>query len=341
LRERWDDDRESSELSDAALEAALRGADLTRQMLAFARQQPLAPEQCDINRVIRTITRLLRRTLGEDIVIQLHLAAEVWPVMVDRAQLGAAITNLATNARDAMPDGGRLTISTHNTGLDEDYAASHADVATGDYVLIEVSDNGTGMSPMVLAHIFEPFFTTKGPGRGTGLGLSMVFGFIKQSGGHVTAYSEIAQGTTFRLYLPRVAATADKEVAVVETAPEPGHNETILAVEDSHRLRQILARQLSSAGYKVLEASNAQAALELIERDASIDLLLTDVVMPGGMNGQELASAAVKQRPHLKTLLTTGFSDTASVDGTAELRILRKPYRKDDLLRMVRHVLDC
>src|SRR6185312_118335 len=192
-----------------------------------------------------------------------------WPVMVDRAQLGAAITNLATNARDAMPDGGRLTISTHNTGLDEDYAASHADVATGDYVLIEVSDNGTGMSPMVLAHIFEPFFTTKGPGRGTGLGLSMVFGFIKQSGGHVTAYSELGAGTTFRLYLPPVPAFVEIVEPMATVAPPPGRGETI-------------------------------------------DLLLSDIVMPGGMNGHDLAQAAALRRPTLKVLLTTGFSDVSS-----------------------------
>jgi signal transduction histidine kinase len=342
LRERWPDDRESDELAGAALEAALRGADLTRQMLAFARRQPLAPEHCDINQVIRTVVRLLRRTLGENIAIDLRLAPNPWTVVVDRMQFGTVITNLATNARDAMPAGGKLTIATGNTSLDQDYAASHSEVTPGDYVMIEVSDSGTGMSPTVLERIFEPFFTTKEPGYGTGLGLSMVFGFMKQSGGHITAYSEPGEGTTFRLYLPLAPDAMVVDDPVVQAPPEPGRNETILAVEDSAGLRQVLARQLTSAGYCVLEASNARMALDTIESDAKIDLLLTDVVMPGGMNGHELARVAAQRRPGLKMLLTTGFSDIAACNiAASELRILRKPYRKEDLLRVVRETLDC
>ena len=193
---------DSRDLISGSLEAALRGADLTRQMLAFARRQPLAPEQCDVNRVVRSIVRLLDRTLGEDIAIDLRLATDLWPVLIDRSQLTSTIANLATNARDAMPSGELLTVTTRNTSLDEDYAASHTEVTPGNYVLIEVSDTGTGMPADVLQHIFEPFFTTKEPGRGTGLGLSMVFGFMKQSGGHITAYSEVGHGSTFHLYLP-------------------------------------------------------------------------------------------------------------------------------------------
>ncbi|MEJ0019755.1 MAG: ATP-binding protein [Acetobacteraceae bacterium] len=340
LGEHLNGDPEVNELTGGAVEAALRGAELTRQMLAFARRQPLAPERHDINEVIRTFVRLLRRTLGEAVAIELQLAADVRLVLVDRVQFEAAITNLATNARDAMPDGGRLVIATRNTSLDEDYAAAHAEVVPGNYVLVEISDKGSGMTPAVLARIFEPFFTTKEPGRGTGLGLSMVFGFMKQSGGHVTAYSEIGEGTTFRLYLPPAPDTAVAALDADASPPRPGQNETILAVEDSTGLRQILARQLASAGYCVLQASDARHALATITGDSPIDLLITDIVMPGGMNGRELARVAVQHRPGLRTLLTTGFSDADDDVEAQGLRILRKPYRKEDLLRCVRAVLD-
>ena len=341
VRESCTYDREMAELTGSAVEAALRGAELTRQLLAFARRQSLAPKRCDINETIGTIVRLLSRTLGEDVVIDLQLGTDAWPVMVDVVQLEAAIANLATNARDAMPHGGQLTIATRSTRLDEDYAQRYDEVAAGDYVLIEVSDSGSGMSPEVLQHIFEPFFTTKEPGRGTGLGLSMVFGFMKQSGGHISAYSEVGEGTTFRLYLPPVPDAVAATEAVVQAPPEPGHNEMILAVEDSAGLRQILVRQLTSAGYRVLEAGNARLALETIESGADIDLLLTDIVMPGGMNGHELARVALLRRPELKTLLTTGFSEVTNGNGASGARhILCKPYRKDELLRCVREALD-
>ncbi len=342
LRERPTVDAEHDELTSSALEAALRGAELTRLMLAFARRQPLLPVLCDVNQVIRAIVRLLRRTLGEDILIDLQLADDVWPVLIDRVQLEAAITNLATNARHAMPRGGELAIVTRNTCLDEDYAAAHADLVAGDYVSIEVSDTGTGMPPELLDHIFEPFFTTKEPGRGTGLGLSMVFGFLKQSGGHINVYSELGQGTTFRLYLPPARDAAIPDAVIEQPPPKPGSDETILVVEDSAGLRQVLVRQLTHAGYRVLEADNARAALERIETDTRIDLLLTDIVMPGGMNGHELARIAVQLQPKLKILLTTGFSDmtngAAVVPSAAG--ILHKPYRKDELLRMVHDVLN-
>jgi signal transduction histidine kinase len=341
VRESCTYDREMAELTGSAVEAALRGAELTRQLLAFARRQSLAPQRCDINVTIGAIVRLLSRTLGEDIVIDLQFGAEVWPVMVDVAQLEAAIANLATNARDAMPDGGQLTIVTRNTRLDEDYAQRYDEVAAGDYVLIEVSDSGSGMAPEVLQHIFEPFFTTKEPGRGTGLGLSMVFGFMKQSGGHISAYSEVGEGTTFRLYLPPVPDAVAATEPMVLAPPEPGQNEMILAVEDSTGLRQILVRQLTTAGYRVLEAGDARVALETIASGTDIDLLLTDIVMPGGMNGHELARLAMLRRPDLKTLLTTGFSEVTNGHGGSGARnILRKPYRKDELLRYVREALD-
>jgi signal transduction histidine kinase len=342
LREQPTIDPEHDELASSALEAALRGAELTRLMLAFARRQPLLPELCDINQVIRVIVRLLRRTLGEDILIDLQLADDVWPVLIDRVQLEAAITNLATNARHAMPRGGELAIITRNTCLDEDYAAAHADLVAGDYVSIEVSDTGTGMPPGLVERIFEPFFTTKEPGQGTGLGLSMVFGFLKQSGGHINVYSELGEGTTFRLYLPPARDAAIPDVVIEQPPPKSGCNETILVVEDSAGLRQVLIRQLTAAGYRVLEADNARAALDSIEAHTAIDLLLTDIVMPGGINGHELARIAVQLQPKLKMLLTTGFSEMAN--GGAKLpstaRILHKPYRKDELLRMVHDALN-
>jgi two-component system, cell cycle sensor histidine kinase and response regulator CckA len=342
LRELRADDWEGDELAQGALDAVLRGAELTRLMLAFARRQSLAPERCDINEAIRVIVGLLRRTLGEAIEIDLQLAADLWPVMIDRVQFEAAITNLATNARDAMPRGGQLTITSRKTHLDEDYAALHPEVTPSDYVLVEVHDTGTGILPEVLDRIFEPFFTTKEPGQGTGLGLSMVFGFLKQSGGHITAYSEVGEGTTFRLYLPPVHDTVVPDDAATRPLPELGHNEMILVVEDSAGLRQVLSRQLSTAGYRVLEAQDGRTALDTIEANEAIDLLLTDIVMPGGMSGHELRRTAIELRPKLKTLLTTGFSGLTN-RGTAKVPdapVLRKPYRKEELLRLVRETLD-
>ena len=343
LRQRWADDPRGLELADEAMGAAMRGAALTKQLLAFARRQPLRPERCDINDIIGVFVQLLSRTLGEDIQIGLHLSPGLWPVLIDRVQLEAAIANLATNARQAMPAGGRLTIRTANFALDEAYAASHPEAAAGEYVCIEVRDTCTGIPPDVLDRIFEPFFTTKPPGQGTGLGLSMVFGFMKQSGGHVAVYSEIGEGTAFRLYLPRPRGEdLDRAPAAEVPAPPPlGQGEVVLAVEDNTGLRQTLVRQLIDGGYGVLEASDARAAMDLIEGPERIDLLLTDIVMPGGMNGHELARLATLVRPALKVLWTSGFSDMASHDAPmpAEVRVLRKPYRRDDLLRVLHAAL--
>ena len=345
LRDKWPDDPGSGELAEEALKAALRGAELTRQLLAFARRQPLVPERCDINAVLSDFTRLLRRTLGEDITIDLDLADDPWPVRIDRVQLETSITNLATNARHAMPRGGRLTITTRNTALDEDYARINAEVVPGDYVLIEVRDTGTGMPPEVLERIFDPFFTTKEPGQGTGLGLSMVYGFLKQSGGHVSAYSEVGEGTTFRLYLPPARDAATPDIPAGPARPPlagRGRDEIVLAVEDNAVLRQVLVRQLATAGYRVIEADNARAALDTIESGREIDLLFTDIVMPGGMNGHELTRLATLLRPDLKILLTSGFSDMANNGAVlpSNARVLRKPYREEELLRLVREALN-
>ncbi len=342
LREIRAEDPVTNELVRDALESALRGADLTRRLLAFARRQPLQPERANINEVVGAIVRLLARTLGENISIEMALSPSVWPVLIDRAQFESAIANLATNARDAMPRGGSLAIATSNGRLDEAYAAVHADVTPGQYVVVEVSDSGTGMPADVLTRIFEPFFTTKEQGKGTGLGLSMVFGFMKQSGGHITVHSEPDNGTTFRLYLPKVPETvAAQEERVEEGAPRGG-TETVLVVEDNAGLRRIVVRQLSEAGYRVLEAPDAAAAMTIIESPERIELLLTDVVMPGEMDGRDLAQAAVARRPLLRTLLTSGFPD-ARWSGSAMRtggRLLSKPYRKEELRRVVREMLD-
>jgi PAS domain S-box-containing protein len=343
LGELRDGDPVTDELVRDALDSALRGADLTRRLLAFARRQPLQPERVEINEVIGAIVRLLARTLGENITIELSLSPNVWPVQIDQAQFEAVIANLATNARDAMPRGGSLLIDTRNDHLDAAYAAAHADVTPGDYVVVEVSDSGIGMPPDILLRIFEPFFTTKEQGKGTGLGLSMVFGFMKQSGGHITVYSEPGKGTTFRLYLPRVldAAAAAQEDHAEEPASRGG-NETILVVEDNAGLRRIVVRQLREAGYRVLEAPDAEAAMTIIDSAEPIHLLLTDVVMPGAMDGRDLARVAVARRPLLRVLLTSGFPDARWSGSTPRSgsRLLSKPYRKEELRHAVREVLD-
>jgi PAS domain S-box-containing protein len=342
LRELRSEDPVTDELVRDALESALRGADLTRRLLAFARRQPLQPERVDINEVIGAIVRLLARTLGENISIEMSLSPSVWPVQIDRAQFEAVIANLATNARDAMPRGGVLLIDTRNGHLDEASAVAHADVTPGDYVVVEVSDSGTGMPPEILSRIFEPFFTTKEQGQGTGLGLSMVFGFMKQSGGHITVYSEPANGTTFRLYLPRVRDNVIMQDERTEPPASLGGTETILVVEDNAGLRRIVVRQLGEAGYRVLEAPDADAAMTIINSPEPIHLLLTDVVMPGAMDGRELAQAATVRRPLLRILLTSGFPDPRwSGSGLHQgRRLLSKPYRREELRRAVREALD-
>jgi PAS domain S-box-containing protein len=342
LREIRAGDPVTDELVRDALDSALRGADLTRRLLAFARRQPLQPERVDINEVIGAIVRLLTRTLGENVAIEMSLSPSVWPVQIDQAQFEAVIANLATNARDAMPRGGSLLIDTRNGHLDPAYAAAHDDVTPGDYVVVEVSDSGIGMPSDILLRIFEPFFTTKEQGKGTGLGLSMVFGFMKQSGGHITVYSEPGKGTTFRLYLPRVSEVA---VAQEDHSDEPasrGGSETILVVEDNAGLRRIVMRQLGEAGYRVLEAPDAEAAMTIIDSAEPIHLLLTDVVMPGAMDGRDLARVAMARRPSLRVLLTSGFPDarwSGSPSRTGS-RLLSKPYRKEELRHAVREVLD-
>ncbi|MDP1700748.1 MAG: PAS domain-containing protein [Aestuariivirga sp.] len=329
-----------NQLSSEALDAALRGADLTRRLLAFARRQTLQPQRTDLNELIEGISKLLARTLGTDIEIKLDLEPKAWPANVDPSQLGASLINIVNNARDAMPNGGTLAIATSNRHLDEDYVAAHADLAPGDYTLIEVSDTGTGIPQELLDQIFEPFFTTKGQDKGTGLGLSMVFGFAKQSAGHINVYSEVGHGTTFRLYLPRDMTAAEAPEAP-KTSIRQGH-ETVLAVEDNAGLRRVVVRQLNDLGYRVLEAPDGAAALKVLEREP-VDLLFTDIMMPGGMSGYDLAKNAVARWPSLKVLLTSGFPETrlnGNGNASVKMHLLTKPYRKDDLASALRKALE-
>ncbi len=343
LREGAKDETEAAELRDEALEAALRGADLIRRLLAFARRQPLRPELVQINELVAGTVKLLSRTLGEQIDVAMDLAPDLWQTVIDPIQLEATITNLATNARDAMPKGGRLTITTRNGQLDENYAAQHPGVAAGDYVVVEVTDTGIGMPAPILSRAFEPFFTTKEHGKGTGLGLSMVFGFLKQSGGHINVYSEPGQGTTLRLYLRRiqVGSAADESAAAVPSTAQPTGG-TIVLAEDNENLRRVVAKLLGDLGYRVIGVGNADDALDALAMDPSVRLLFTDVVMPG-MDGLELAREAMTRHPKLKVLLTSGFPE-ARLDRealpTRNIRLLSKPYRKQELAQTVREILD-
>jgi PAS domain S-box-containing protein len=324
-------------------EAADRGADLTKHLLAFARRQPLQPRRTDIGKAAAEAVSLLRPASGEQVEIEWRLCDDVWPALVDPAQLVTAILNLAVNARDAMADGGKLTIETGNAVLDDAYADAHSEVAAGSYAMLAVSDTGPGIPAAIRNKIFEPFFTTKEVGKGTGLGLSMVYGFVKQSGGHIKLYSEEGYGTTFKIYLPRAGGGETDDVAEsAGAAPLVGGRETILVVEDDPVVRAAARVQLESMGYKPLTAANAQEALAIIDHGVGFDLLLTDVVMPGPMNGRRLAEEAAKRRIGLKVLFTSGYTENAIIHhGRLDpgVLLLPKPYRKADLARMVRQAL--
>jgi len=322
--------------------AAERATQLTSQLLAFSRKQTLRPRKVMLNDLVVATGALLRRTLGAHIEIESLLADDLWPVNTDRGQVEAALINLCINARDAMPDGGRLLIETGNVVLDDDYVVQHPDATAGDHVLLSVTDTGSGMSPEVLAKVFEPFFTTKGPGKGTGLGLSMVYGFMKQSKGHVAIYSEVGHGTSVKLYLPRSDPSAAAEAAMPD-ASMPSGTERILVVEDEEQVRSIVAHQLTSLGYKVTAAANGSEGLDALRGGPSFDLLLTDVVMPGPINGKALADEATRLSPALRVLFISGYSeDAVSTLGVLNpgVVLLNKPFRKIDLAQAVRRVLD-
>jgi signal transduction histidine kinase len=332
---------------DAALLGAQRAAQLTQRMLAFSRRQPLAPKPVDVNRLVAGMSDMLSRTLGEGVALETVLGAGLWRALADDNQLENALLNLAVNARDAMPRGGKLTIETANVALDEAYAAAERDeVAPGQYVMLAVSDTGSGMPRAVLAKVFEPFFTTKDVGQGTGLGLSQVYGFVKQSGGHVKIYSEPGEGTTVKLYVPRVAAADPRDGRPADAAqPVPGGDgsETILVVEDEEAVRRLAVETLVELGYRVLEASDGQAALAILEQSPEVRLLFTDVGLPGGLNGRQLADRVLARRPWLKVLFTTGYARNAIVHhGRLDqgVELISKPFQAAALAHKVRALLD-
>jgi PAS domain S-box-containing protein len=332
------------ECIEEALNSALRGAELTRRLLAFSRNQPLQTAVIDLNEGLPQISNMLRRTLGEHIVIELHPAADLWRVLADPAQMDEAILNLAINARDAMPKGGTLTIETANAHLDDVYAAHNAEVTAGDYVQVSVSDTGVGMTQEIIDHCFEPFFTTKAAEKGTGRGLSMVYGFVKQSGGHIKIYSELGHGTSVKIYLPRADRQAQARVAS-DPAPttQTQGREVILVVEDNADLRTVMVKQLTDLGYETREAENAKAALAALAEHPEVELLFTDIIMPGGMTGVELAREVRRLHPKVKILLTSGYTARAMANGFHDiegLELLQKPFRKHDLAQRIRNILD-
>ncbi|WJI73138.1 CHASE3 domain-containing protein [Mesorhizobium sp. C395A] len=328
---------------EAATDAATRAANLTSRLLAFSRQQPLAPQVVDANRLVAGMSDLLRRALGETIRIETVLAGGLWKTHADPSQLENAILNLAVNARDAMGEDGKMTIETANSHLDEGYAATHAEVKAGQYVMIAVSDTGAGMPADVMERAFEPFFTTKPVDKGTGLGLSQVFGFVKQSGGHVKIYSEPGQGTTIRIYLPRFFGPEEATISS-ERAGNPAVpvTETILVVEDDPRVRASTTDAMRELGYTVIHATSGQEALEKLGDNPGVALMFTDIVMPV-MNGRKLAEEALARMPKLKVIFTTGFTRNAVVHNGVldhDVHFLAKPFTIEQLAAKLRDVLD-
>jgi len=331
-------------LIDGISDAAYRAAGLTHRLLAFSRQLPLAPSALDANQMVKSISELLRQTLGEATVLETVLAGGLWKTHADASQLENAILNLAINARDAMPDGGRVTIETLNCYLDDDYVSNYPDLLAGQYVMIAVSDEGTGMSPEIMERAIDPFFTTKPVGKGTGLGLSQVYGFVKQSKGHLKLYSEIGHGTAVKIYLPRYYGSEQPvDGAAVLREPERRGTQSgvILVVEDEDRIREVTTEALRELGYTVFHAASGKQALQILERRPEIGLLFTDIVMPD-MNGRRLAEAALKLRPNLKVLYTTGYTRNAVVhNGVLDpgVNFIAKPFTVDQLGQKLREVL--
>ncbi len=330
---------------DGAAEGADRAAHLTQRLLAFARQQPLAPQSIDANKFVSGMSEILRGSLGQEIEVETILAGGLWRTHVDGNQLESVLLNLAVNARDAMPTGGKLTIETANADLDETYVREHVGLAPGQYVLIAVTDTGSGMPLEVIAKAFDPFFTTKATGKGTGLGLSQAYGFVKQSGGHIKIYSETGHGTTIKIYLPRFHG----ETVPVATQPrlklqtDLGRSEElILVVEDEERMRLVVEEAFRELGYQVIVAEDGKKALALLDANPGVSLLFTDVVMPE-MSGRELAKEALSRRPDLKVVYTTGFSRNAVIHNgilDPDVNFLPKPFTVENLARKVRSVLD-
>jgi PAS domain S-box-containing protein len=330
------------ELIREAQEATQDGAKLTAQLLAFGRRQPLNPKPTDVGQLVSSFADLLRRTLGESIELVVQVTNSPHLAVVDAPQLQNALLNLAINARDAMPRSGNLTIEISHVRLDSDYAQMYPDIRTGRYVLIAVSDTGSGMSDEVRQRAFEPFFTTKAMGAGTGLGLSMVYGFVKQSGGNIQLYSEPGRGTSVRIFLPLADAvqTSAGSAAAIESAAIPGGSETLLVVEDDARVRRVATARLRSLGYQVMEAENGTAAVTMLIAHPEIAMIFTDVVMPGGMNGNELAEAALAAKPEIKVLFTSGYAEPSLArEALGAGAWLKKPYTAAELAAKIREVL--
>ena len=342
LQERVSGDAKAREYLDDALWSAKRGGELTHRLLAFARKQPLKPAVIDLNDVVRGMTELLRRTLGASIRIEESLAPSLWKAFADRGEVENALVNLAVNSRDAMRSAGTLTLETRNAVLDEDYAEQYEEVTPGEYVLLAVADTGTGMSPEIMQRAFEPFFTTKEVGQGSGLGLSMVYGFVKQTGGHVSIYSRVGQGTSVKLYLPRAPSSpVGREEDSPDVFPEDLGNKVVLVVEDEARLRKVAVKMLDRLGLQSMQAETAKDALELLA-DTHVDVLFTDIELPGGMNGTELAEAAHHLYPELKVLFTTGYArETTRHERGLHERApwLLKPYSHQELARELKALL--
>ncbi|MEG4127031.1 ATP-binding protein [Microcoleus sp. Pol14D5] len=343
LTERLAEQPDMREMAEITVNAATRGSELTSRLLAFARKQTLEPRVMDVSHLIQGMDSLLRRTLPENIAIEVVRAGGLWKTEVDPGQLESALLNLALNARDAMPYGGSLTIEIANAALDDDYVIAEPGLEAGQYVLIAVTDTGGGIPPENLQQIFQPFFTTKEVGKGTGLGLSMVYGFVKQSGGHIRVYSEIGEGTSIKLYFPRSFAH-NAEIALKRSNHIAlGGTEAVLVVEDDKLVRSYVVSQLKALGYSVFEAADAKGALEILNQSPDIDLLFTDVVMPGGMGGRELSEHARALRPALKVLFTSGYTENSIVHNgrlDAGVELLSKPYRREQLALKLRKVLE-
>jgi PAS domain S-box-containing protein len=333
---------EADRFLQAALDSAHRAATLTHRLLAFSRRQTLDPRPADANKLISGMHELISRTMGPEVKVEVIGAIGLWPILVDAAQLESALLNLCINARDAMPNGGNLIIETANKWLDE-RAASERELPPGQYVSLCVSDSGTGMHPEVMARAFDPFFTTKPLGKGTGLGLSMIYGFARQSGGQVRIYSEIGEGTTMCLYFPRHFGTAEQEQATPASVVEEGFGESVLVVDDEPTVRMLISEVLSERSYQMIEASDGPSALKLLDSPVRIDLLITDVGLPGGMNGRQIADAARRQRKDLKVLFITGYAENAAIgNGHLEpgMSVLAKPFAMATLANKVREILE-
>jgi nitrogen-specific signal transduction histidine kinase len=342
LLERHLDGDEPRALLKEAQDAAMLGSKLTDQLLTFSRRRHVDAQVIQLNEVVVGITDMLRRTLGEQITLSTSLARDVWPIRADPSQVQSAIVNMAVNARDAMPKGGKLVVDSRNMIFDAEHTDFQSELKPGEYVQLSISDTGEGMPAEVRDRVFEPFFTTKEKGRGTGLGLAMVYGLVKQSGGHVTIYTEVGHGTTINLYFPRTdGSTAPTRAGVVRRV-DPRAREVILVVEDDERVRQLTITRLKLIGYQVLEASDGPKALDILRRGDAVDLVFTDLIMPGGLSGREVAITARQLRPGIRVLLTSGYAEEL-VHGDdlnrERLKVLRKPYHQADLVAALRDVL--